>query len=120
MGGQFLISNMRIQTIIVAALIAFGYSAKIQGKTPTFSLSEERSFDGSPKINIVFANGKSDTMILTKFNNGEDEDKIETEEEVEDCRYLGHLENEPSACIAMVGCPGVEKVEFTIFSKNVF
>ena len=35
-------------------------------------------------------------------------------------RYLGHLENEPSACIAMVGCPGVEKVEFTIFSKNVF
>ena len=53
--------------------------------TPTFSLSEERSFDGSPKINIVFANGKSDTMILTKFDNGE-EDKIETE--VEECRYL--------------------------------
>ena len=52
--------------------------------TPTFSLSEERSFDGSPKINIVFANGKSDTMILTKFDNGE-EDKIETE--VEECRY---------------------------------
>merc|ERR1711971_137099 len=121
MGCQFLISNMRIQTVIVAALIAFCDSAKIQGPTtPTFSLSEERSFDGSPKINIVFANGKSDTMILTKFNNGEDEDKIETEEEVEDCRYLGHLENEPSACIAMVGCPGVEKVEFTIFSKNVF
>jgi len=91
--------------------------------TPTFSLSEERSFDGSPKINIVFANGKSDTMILTKFDNGEEEepkeDKIETEAEVEECRYLGHLENEPSACIAMAGCPGVEKVEFTIFSKNV-
>ena len=35
------------------------------------------------------------------------------------CRYLGHLEKEPSACVAMVGCPGVEKVEFTIFSENV-
>ena len=53
--------------------------------TPTFSLSEERSFDGSPKINIVFANGKSDTMILTKFDNGGEEDKMETE--VEECRY---------------------------------
>lgn len=57
----------------------------ILGSTPTFSLSEERSFDGSPKINIVFANGKSDTMILTKFDDG-DEDKIETG--VEECRYV--------------------------------
>jgi len=56
--------------------------------TPTFSLSEERSLDGSPKINIVFANGKSDAMILTKFDNGEEEDKIETEAGVEACRYV--------------------------------
>jgi hypothetical protein len=56
--------------------------------TPTFSLSEERSFDGSPKINIVFANGKSDTLILTRFEDGE-EDKIETG--VEECRYLVHI-----------------------------
>jgi hypothetical protein len=35
-------------------------------------------------------------------------------------RYLGHLEKEPSACVAMAGCPGVDKVEFTIISENVF
>ena len=60
----------------------------ILGKTPTFSLSEERSFDGSPKINIVFANGKSDTLILTKFDNGE-ENKIETG--IEECRLVNKL-----------------------------
>jgi len=123
MGNSFVLqSNMKhhVNIIFLGLFLNLCYGTPTGPTTPTFSLSEERSFDGSPKINIVFANGKSDTMILTKFNNGEDEDKIETEEEVEDCRYLGHLENEPSACIAMVGCPGVEKVEFTIFSKNVF
>ena len=64
----------------------------ILGKTPTFSLSEERSFDGSPKINIVFANGKSDTMILTKFDNGE-ENKIETG--IEECRLVNKQTSGP-------------------------
>jgi len=110
-----LTSIMRVHLII--SMVAVAYAAELKGSTPTFSLSEERSFDGSPKINIVFANGKSDTMVLTKFDDGE-EDKIETG--VEECRYLGHLENEPSACVAMAGCLGVDKVEFTIISENVF
>ena len=75
----------------IAKKIIFVIISYILGPTtPTFSLSEERSFDGSPKINVVFANGKSDTMILTKFDNGEEEEpeeKIETEAEVEECRY---------------------------------
>jgi len=118
-------SNMKhhVNIIFLGLFLNLCYGTPTGPTTPTFSLSEERSFDGSPKINVVFANGKSDTMILTKFDNGEEEEpeeKIETEAEVEECRYLGHLENEPSACIAMTGCPGVDKVEFTIFSKNVF
>ena len=76
----------------IAKKIIFAIISYILGSTtPTFSLSEERSFDGSPKINIVFANGKSDTMILTKFDNDEEEeppieDKMETEAEDEECR----------------------------------
>ena len=38
---------------------------------------------------------------------------------VEECRYFGHLENEPDACVVMTGCPGLEDLEFTILSKNV-
>ena len=49
-------------------------------------------------------------MILTK---SDDEDLEENE-----CIFMGHLEKETSACIAMTGCPGLEDVEFTIFSKH--
>ena len=40
--------------------------------TPVFSLSNERSFDGSPNIDVVFANGKSDSMIfsMSKIDQG--------------------------------------------------
>ena len=36
----------------------------------------------------------------------------------EDCIYLGYLENEVEACVAMTGCVGLEDVEFTILSER--
>ena len=36
----------------------------------------------------------------------------------DDCTYLGYLENEIDACVAMTGCIGLEDVEFTILSKR--
>ena len=38
--------------------------------------------------------------------------------DVEQCVYFGHLANEPTACVAMTGCPGSEDVEFTILSTH--
>ncbi len=32
--------------------------------------------------------------------------------------FIGHLENEETACVGMTGCPGEEDVEFTILSKH--
>ena len=36
----------------------------------------------------------------------------------ENCHFIGHLENEKEACVAMTGCLGRENVEFTIKSKH--
>ena len=37
---------------------------------------------------------------------------------VEHCNFIGHLENEPEACVAMTGCFGSEDVHFTILSSH--
>ena len=33
------------------------------------------------------------------------------------CNFIGHLENENTACVAVTGCPG-EEMAFTIKSKH--
>ena len=82
---------------------------------PSFSLANERSLDGSPKINVVFPSGKSDSILLSI---SESDLELRMETGVDECRYMGHLENDPKACIAVTGCPGVEDVEFTILSDD--
>ena len=37
---------------------------------------------------------------------------------VDNCHYLGHLANEPEACVAVTGCIGSEDVDFTILSAH--
>ena len=41
--------------------------------TPTFSMVEDKSIDGSPSIIITFPNGKSDTLMLEKYYANEDD-----------------------------------------------
>ena len=36
----------------------------------------------------------------------------------DDCNYIGRLEGEPDACVAMTGCPGSHDLEFTIMSEH--
>ena len=79
-------------------------------------MSEERSIGGAPKINVKFQNGVSDTLILSISERDRD---LTLRTGVEECRYFGHLENEPDACVVVTGCSGLEDLEFTILSKNV-
>ena len=37
---------------------------------------------------------------------------------MDNCHYLGHLANEPEACVAVTGCVGSEDVDFTILSAH--
>ena len=81
---------------------------------PDFHILEDRSENGSPSVQITFPNGKSDKLVLKKYYTNEAEERAE----LEHCNFIGHLEHEQDACIAMTGCPGTEDVEFTIMSKN--
>ena len=55
-------------------------------------------------VKITFADGSSDNLVLNKYENMEG-------------HFIGHLENEPDACVAMVNYP--EHAEVTIMSDRV-
>ena len=65
---------------------------------------EERSANASPLVKITFADGSSDNLVLNKYENLEG-------------HFIGHLENEPNACVAMVNHP--EHAELTVLSNRV-
>ena len=81
---------------------------------PRFALVGERSLNGVPTVSVTFPNGHEDTLILARHYSSE-EDRIG---QVEACNYIGHLEKDPEACVAMTGCFGSEDVEFTIMSEH--
>ena len=75
---------------------------------------EEKSYNGAPRVSVVFPNGFEDNLVLNQFYANE-EDRMAG---LDRCHYFGHLANEPKACIAMTGCVGFEDVEFTILSTH--
>merc|ERR1712086_68345 len=97
-------------------LIAISYSARLSEpeETPSFVLVEERSLNGSPSIAVTFPDGYKDTLVLNKFYANE-QNRMASKER---CHYIGHLENELTACVAMTGCVGSQDVQFTILSKH--
>ena len=55
-------------------------------------------------VRITFPDGSSDNLVLNKYENMEG-------------HFIGHLENEPDACVAMVNHP--KHTELTIMSNRV-
>ena len=80
----------------------------------TVTLLEERSLNEIPRIAIEFPDGYKDMLVLDKFH-ANDQDRIANEDH---CNYIGHLENESEACVAMTGCLGSEDVHFTVLSAH--
>merc|ERR1712168_828994 len=113
MGSQSLISTMRV--CIILSLIALVCSAKVKNISPKFTLLEERSANGAPSVSVTFPNGHQDKLVLSRFD-ANDEDRMANKEH---CNFIGHLENEPEACVAMTGCFGSGDVHLTIISKHV-
>ena len=100
-----------MKLLVVALLLGFAFAIPSLDRVPTITLIQNRDGNGNPTISIAFPDGYTDHMILTK---SDDQELDENE-----CIFMGHLEKEPSACLAMTGCPGVEDVEFTIFSQHL-
>ena len=71
---------------------------------PSFSLLSDRSTIGNPLVEVNFVDGSSDFLILSKY-------------EDLDGHFIGYLENEVTACVAMVNHP--EHSELTIMSDRI-
>ena len=77
-------------------------------------VQETRSDGEVPSIDITFTNGVKDSMVLKRFYPTQESRMSRTTS----CNFVGHLENEKSACISLTGCPGSNDLYFTINSKN--
>ncbi len=78
------------------------------------SLRSWASRSDAPTVDITFVNGIKDTLILHRHFTGD----VMRRSGKMTCNFLGHLKNEPEACVALTGCPGEEKVSITLFSNN--
>ena len=81
---------------------------------PTIKVSQDRSKTSIPEFHITFADGHEDKLILHRHFNS-DAERMMNEEM--NCNYLGHLEGDASACVAVTGCLG-DDMELTINSKH--
>ena len=70
---------------------------------PSFSLIEERSENGHPWVKVSFPDSSSDFLVLRKYDGL-------------DGHFIGHLRDEPEACVAMVHHP--EHTEITLMSER--
>ena len=86
---------MRKEVIFVFCLINIIICQENLSQNPEFELIEDRSANGTPIVSITFFDGYKDTLLLSRYYANE-QDRIS---KIEDCNYIGHLENEPS-----VGC----------------
>ena len=82
---------------------------------PTITVRrDDRSLYAIPEITITFPDGHKDELILEKHFPNE-EARMENKEH---CNYFGHLKNDPQACVAVTGCYGQDKLDFTIMSDH--
>ena len=99
-----------MKLLISTLLFGLAFAIPPFDRVPSITLHQNRDSEGFPSISIAFPDGYNDNMIFNKL----DDEELEANE----CIFMGHLEKETSACIALTGCPGIDDVELTIFSKH--
>ena len=77
-------------------------------------VQQTRSFREVPSIAITFPNGVKDSMVLERFYPTQESRMARTPS----CNFIGHLENEKTACVSLTGCASSDDLHFTINSKN--
>ena len=77
-------------------------------------VQQTRSFGEVPSIDITFTNGVKDSLVLKRFYPTQESRLARTPS----CNFVGHLDNEKSACVSLTGCAGSEDLYFTINSRN--
>jgi hypothetical protein len=79
------------------------------------TVHHKRSLNGAPFIDIIFADGHSDSLVLEPYYTNQQE-RLERKQT---CNFFGHLRDDPTACLAVTGCLGNEDgLLFTINSEH--
>ena len=97
---------------VFIALALFGLSLALPNSqiAPKITVQQDRLTSALPMIEITFPDGHRDKMILREHS-------VFNYNKSETCNFLGHLEKDTEACLAVTGCPGQE-MKFTIHSKH--
>jgi hypothetical protein len=105
--------------------LVFGQGFSNEESLVQFQWSSRAHFDRQdfdiPFLNVTFANGVTDTLILSRYDPGDDA-FLELEgvnaEDLNHCLFIGHLAHESDSSAAVTGCPHDDEFEVTLFSKN--
>ena len=100
--------------MILHTIMHFRILSSFEKDLPLIEVQQTRSFREVPTIDITFANGVKDSMVLERFYPTQESRMARTPS----CNFIGHLENEKTACISLTGCAGSDDLHFTINSKN--
>ena len=98
--GNFFIGKSFLQETIFTGL-------------PEVIVKESKSLNGIPTIGITFSDGFQDNFVLERHYMSDTDRMMKRIH----CNFIGHLANDPEACVAVTGCPGT-KMEFSINSGN--
>ena len=96
------------QILIIFSISITSTMAKPASIT-NFSLVSESFPDRIPRVEVTFADGFTDTLILRRYSSNKKFTEV-------NCNFVGHLAKEKDALVAMTGCLGEEDVELTIQS----
>ena len=100
--------------IILHTIVHFRILSSFEIDLPLIEVHQTRSFREVPSIDITFGNGVKDSMVLERFYPTQESRMARTPS----CNFIGHLENEKTACLSLTGCAGSDDLHFTINSKN--
>lgn len=103
-----------MKIVIALALLGLASAKSDPERLPSFKVFQDKSLGGIPDIEITFANGHVDRMVLERFYSNE----VERQARKLTCNFFGHLQNERTACVAVTGCPGQDDLEMTILSEH--
>ena len=103
---------MKVALLLSSFYFAIAF-ANLDDGLPTIHIKQKRSVDDIPSIDITFPDGFEDHMVLARHYMTEADKKANKIH----CNFIGHLETEKDACVAVTGCPG-DRMEFTVNSKH--
>ena len=102
-----------MKVFVVVTLFGLTLALSNSQIAPKITVQQDRLTSSLPKIEITFPDGHKDRIVLKRhsvFN-------YKKKETGSECNFLGRLEKDRKACLAVTGCPGQE-MKFTIHSKH--